>query len=94
MTCFLELMYAGRIISHTWRIYFDKKLSTVLTKLERIHEKLICLNVVRPMKIKMNMYFIIGIIIHFVAHNIFLINWFIDSFRDKHAFIIMVIVNY
>jgi len=46
----------------------------VLTKLEAIHEKLIRLKVVGPMKIKMNFYFIIGIIVYFAA-NIQMLAW-------------------
>ncbi|XP_026809320.1 uncharacterized protein LOC113551308 [Rhopalosiphum maidis] len=50
--CCFELLMIGKFISNICRVFFDKKLSTVLTKLEKIHEKLIQLNVVRPIKIK------------------------------------------
>ncbi|KAL4111931.1 hypothetical protein QTP88_015797 [Uroleucon formosanum] len=49
-----ELALIGKFVSQIWRIFFDNQLSTVLTKLEKIHEKLIRLDVVGLMKIKIN----------------------------------------
>jgi len=60
----------GHVISHIWHLFIDKRLSMVLYKLETIHEILIKLNVVRPMKVKMNWFYIIGIILNFIAFNI------------------------
>ncbi|XP_050058255.1 uncharacterized protein LOC126550513, partial [Aphis gossypii] len=45
LSCF-ELMLVGKFISTICRLFFDNQLSTVLTKLETIHEKLIQLNVI------------------------------------------------
>jgi len=72
ISCF-GLYLIGNIVNHCGRIYFDNQLSMVLTKLETIHEKLIRLNVVGPMKIKMNNYFIIGIIAHVIAPIVWMI---------------------
>lgn len=69
ISCF-ELSFVGRFICHVWRIFFDNQLSMVLTKLEAIHEKLIRLKVVGPMKIKMNRYIIIGIILNGITYVI------------------------
>jgi hypothetical protein len=48
------LMMIGKFISIIWRVFFDKKLSIILFKLKKNHEKLIRLNMAGPMKIKMN----------------------------------------
>ncbi|XP_060869244.1 uncharacterized protein LOC132944090 [Metopolophium dirhodum] len=61
ISCF-ELIYIGKFVSHIWRILFDSQLSIVLTKLETIHEKLIHLNVVGPINIKIYWIYIIGFI--------------------------------
>ncbi|CAI6359288.1 unnamed protein product [Macrosiphum euphorbiae] len=49
--CCNELFLIGRFVSQIWRIFFDNKLSMLLTKLESIHEKLLRLNVKGLMKI-------------------------------------------
>ncbi|KAF0762747.1 Uncharacterized protein FWK35_00004675 [Aphis craccivora] len=49
INCF-EFVMIGHVISHIWHLFIDKRLSMVLYKLETIHEILIKLNVVRPMK--------------------------------------------
>ncbi|CAI6348713.1 unnamed protein product [Macrosiphum euphorbiae] len=64
MICCFELIFIGKFVSQIWRFFFDSQLSIVLTKLETIHEKLIRLSVVGPIKIKMNWIFIIGIIVN------------------------------
>jgi len=51
ISCF-ELCFIGRFICKIWRIFFDYSLSTVLTTLETVHEKLIRLNVDGLKKIK------------------------------------------
>ncbi|XP_060871775.1 uncharacterized protein LOC132945951 [Metopolophium dirhodum] len=61
ISCF-ELIYIGKFVPLIWRILFDSTLSIVLTKLETIHEKLIRLNVVGPINIKMYWIYIIGFI--------------------------------
>ncbi|XP_060847128.1 uncharacterized protein LOC132926751 [Rhopalosiphum padi] len=45
ITCF-ELMLIGKFASNMCRIFFDEQLFLTLTKLEKIHEKLIQMNVV------------------------------------------------
>jgi len=52
ISCY-ELMI-GKFISIIWRVFFDKKLSIILFKLKKNHEKLIRLNMAGPIKIKMN----------------------------------------
>ncbi|CAI6350550.1 unnamed protein product [Macrosiphum euphorbiae] len=63
ISCF-ELIFIGKFLPYIWRIFFDNQLSIVLTKLETIHEKLLRLNVVGPITIKMNWIYIIGIILN------------------------------
>ena len=63
ISCF-ELIFIGKFVSHIWRIFYDNKLSIVLTNLETIHEKLIRLNVVGTINIKINWIYIIGIILN------------------------------
>jgi len=63
ISCF-ELIIIGKFISHIWHIFFDNQLSIVLTKFETIHEKLIRLNVVDPINIKINWIYITGIIVN------------------------------
>jgi len=84
MICCFELMLIGRFISHIWRLFFDNRLSIVLTTLETIQEKLIKLNVVKPMKLKNNWFIIIGIIVYFIIMNIPLIHWIITEFRYSY----------
>jgi len=96
MIFFYETMYIGNVVSKMWRIFFDNQLSLVLTKLEAIHEKLIHMNMVKPMKIKMNKLFITGIIIHFISSNVVRIQYiifacFVDT--DLTLGISMVIIN-
>lgn len=69
----IELIYIGQVISHVWHIFIDNQLSVVLSKLETIHEILIQLNMVRPMKIKMNWLCILGIILNFIGFNFYLV---------------------
>eukprot|EP00102_Acyrthosiphon_pisum_P026142 XP_016663352.1 PREDICTED: uncharacterized protein LOC100571686 isoform X1 [Acyrthosiphon pisum] len=63
ISCF-EIIFIGKFVSHIWRIFYDNKLSIVLTNLETIHEKLIRLNVVGTINIKINWIYIIGIILN------------------------------
>ncbi|KAL4111930.1 hypothetical protein QTP88_015796 [Uroleucon formosanum] len=72
-----ELSLIGKFVSHSWRIFFDDQLSIVLTKLETTHEKMIGLNVVGPIKIKMNWIPIIGVflnVIGIIVHTIWITN--------------------
>ncbi|CAI6364232.1 unnamed protein product [Macrosiphum euphorbiae] len=59
MMCCFEIRLTGKVVPYMCRIFFDNQLSVILTKLEAIHEKLIHLNVIRPMQIKINWLFII-----------------------------------
>ncbi|KAL4111929.1 hypothetical protein QTP88_015795 [Uroleucon formosanum] len=75
ISCF-ELSLIGKFVSHSWRIFFDDQLSIVLTKLETIHEKLIRLNVVGRMKIKINWISIVVIFLNvteIVAYTVWII---------------------
>ncbi|KAE9537371.1 hypothetical protein AGLY_006394 [Aphis glycines] len=54
-------------------IYIEQVLFVVLSKLKTIHGALIELNVVRPMKIKMNWLCTIGIFLNFTGFNIHLL---------------------
>jgi hypothetical protein len=64
-----------------------------LTKLEKIHEKMIRLNMTGPMKIKMNWFFIIGITVHVIASFITVLLWI--KINTKHVLISdMVIIYY
>ncbi|XP_026807045.1 uncharacterized protein LOC113549785 [Rhopalosiphum maidis] len=74
ITCY-EFMFIGTFIAIVWRIFYDKKLSIILTKIEKIHEKLIRLNVARPMKTIMNWFFIIGITLHVIANITIILLW-------------------
>jgi len=91
ISCY-ELSVIGRFMSQIWRIFYDNQLSTVLTELETIHEKLIRLNVEGLKKIK-NMNWI-SIVITIVNVMIVIISttWMI---MHKHLFEIkdMVISN-
>jgi len=88
ISCF-ELYFLGNIICRFWRLYFDYQLSMMLTKLQTIHEKLIRLKVVGPMKIKMNCYFIIGIIIYVIANFITPLVWMkVQTLFDKKDLVI------
>lgn len=75
ISCY-ESMLIGPVFSNVWRLLFDNKLSVVLTKLEGIHDKLIHLNVAKPMKIKFNWLSIFGVLVHFITFNMFR-NYFI-----------------
>jgi len=88
MICFYETAYIGRILSNMWRIFFDNKLSVVLIKLEGIHDKLIRLNVVRPMKVKMHWLLCFGILVHFIAYNMRTVYWIIVQLRFPNMIIL------
>jgi len=93
ISCF-ELIYIGQVISHVWHLFIDNKLSVVLSKLETIHETLIQLNVVRPMKVKMNWFFIIGIILNCIGFNIHLVVTIIRNyFQVVQSLLTPVIIN-
>ncbi|CAI6347676.1 unnamed protein product [Macrosiphum euphorbiae] len=65
MICCFELIFTGKFVPYIWRIFFDNQLSIVLTKLETIHENLIRLNVIGPIRIKLiNWITVIGIIVN------------------------------
>jgi len=82
ITCF-ELMLIGKFASNMCRIFFDEQLFLTLTKLEKIHEKLIQMNVVRPIKLKINWFIIIGFILYFLPYNIRMIYWLIYHQYDN-----------
>jgi len=69
MSCF-EFVVIGQVISHMWHLFIDKKLSMALSKLEAVNKILIQLNVVRPMKVKMKWFFIVGVILNCIGFNI------------------------
>jgi len=75
LMCCFEIIHSGKVIFNVWRLFFDEQLSVILTKLEATHEKMIHLNLVPNMQIKINFLFITGIIVHFITSNIFLIKW-------------------
>jgi len=91
ISCY-ELMIIGKFLSIIWRIIFDNQLSIILSKLEKIHEKLICLNMAGPMKIKINWLFIIGIIVHILAGMMIPLIWMQMHISDAEK-INMVIIN-
>jgi len=68
-------MMIGKFLSFIWRLFFDEKLSVILTKLEKVHEKLIHSNMVGAMKIKMNWFFIITITVKVIANIITPLLW-------------------
>lgn len=78
-------------VNTMWRIFFDIKLSVVLTKLEGIHEEIIRMNVVRPMKIKINWILAITVFIHCLFNNCRQIRLMIDI--NYIGVINMVIIN-
>jgi len=63
ISCF-ELTKVEKIVSPMVRLIYDNQLSIVLTKLETIHKKLIRLDMVGPINIKINWIHIIGIIVN------------------------------
>lgn len=65
--CF-EFSTIADFVNTVWRLFFDIKLSTVLAKLERIHEQLIRTNIVRPIKIKIHWILIVGIFLHIIGN--------------------------
>ncbi|XP_060874606.1 uncharacterized protein LOC132948235 [Metopolophium dirhodum] len=88
MICFYETIYIGRILSNVWRLFLDNKLSVVLIRLEGIHDKLIRLNVVRPMKVKMHWLLSFGILVHFIAFNMRTMYWIIIQLRFPNMIIL------
>jgi len=92
ISCF-ELTIIGKFISIIWRVFFDNQLSTILSKLETIYEKLIRLSLVGPMKIKMNWFFIIGITVNILANVIIPIFWMTITKPVNAKVIDMVIIN-
>ncbi|XP_060847103.1 uncharacterized protein LOC132926717 [Rhopalosiphum padi] len=80
--CCYELMIVGKFVSIIWRIFFDNQLSIILSKLEKIHEKLIRLNMVEMIEIKMNWFFIIGIIVHILSSIITPLLWLYISIKN------------
>lgn len=77
-SCF-EFMMVGKFISTICRVFFDNQLSTVLIKLESIHEKLIQLNVVRPIIIKIDWFTAVGILginLYFSTYNMSMFFWY------------------
>jgi len=83
ISCY-ELTFIGKIICYIWRMLFDNLLSTVLTKLTTIHEKLIRLNVSQLTKMKnMNwisiVMFIVNVMVVILSSTLFLI-------MHKHLF--------
>lgn len=88
MICFYETAYIGRFLSIMWRLFFDNKLFVVLIKLEGIHDKLIRLNVVRPMKVKMHWLISFGILVHFIAYNMRTMYWIIIQFRFSNMILL------
>jgi len=92
MCCF-EIICTGKVVSYMCHIFFDNQLSVILAKLEATHEKLIHLNVIRPMQIKINWLFITVTTVHFIASNIITINWIILRYmRNKIYEVSMVII--
>lgn len=85
LSCF-ELMLVGKFISTICRLFFDNQLSTVLTKLETIHEKLIQLNVVRPINIKIDWFTVVGILginLYFLTYNMSMLFWY--KYKSHHT---------
>lgn len=69
-------------------------LSVVLTKLEKINNKLIRLNVIGPIKIKINWLLIFRIIVHFIESNANSIYSVVIIFRVLHMnYLSSVIIN-
>jgi len=85
-----ELVFVGRCLPQVWRIIFDSQLSVILTKIEKIHEKLIRLNVVGPMKLKMNHSFKIGFIVNVTTIFLLPIVW--TTVHSKHIRIIEMVI--
>jgi len=79
-----ELNFIGKFVSNIWRLFLDNQLSIVLTKLETVHEKLILMNVVRPMKIKRKGFLILGIIVHLIGFNIHQISGIIHNIQNTN----------
>lgn len=63
----LELSCIGDSVSSVWRLFYDVRMSAVLSKLEKIHETLIRLNVVTPMEIQINWLVASGVFVHFIG---------------------------
>ncbi|KAE9537370.1 hypothetical protein AGLY_006393 [Aphis glycines] len=85
LSCF-ELMLVGKFISTICRLFYDNQLSTVLTKLETIHEKLIQLNVVRPINIKIDWFTVVGILginLYFLTYNMSMLFWY--KYKSHHT---------
>lgn len=61
ISCF-EIYVIGKFLSYIWRLLYDNQLSIIMTKLETIHEQLLRLNMVGPINIKINLFYVIGII--------------------------------
>ncbi|XP_022169719.1 uncharacterized protein LOC111033335 [Myzus persicae] len=88
------MYFIGKFMCQIWRIFFDNQLSMILTRLEAIHEKLIRLKMVNPMKMKINRYFIIGIIANVIAYVITPILWVIIQTRFNEQIMgIMLFLN-
>ncbi|XP_022180068.1 uncharacterized protein LOC111040455, partial [Myzus persicae] len=92
LICCFQLHFIGKLICPIWRIFFDNHLSMVLTKLETIHEKLIRLKVVGPIKMKMNWFFIIGIIVNVIAYVISPLVWVIIQTRFNQKLMVIKIM--
>ncbi|CAI6356930.1 unnamed protein product [Macrosiphum euphorbiae] len=81
LSCY-ELTLIGKFICKIWCMFFDNSLSTVLTTLETVHEKLIRLNVDGLKKIKNINWISISIII--VNIMVILITTTIWMIMHKH----------
>lgn len=94
-----ELMMVGKFISTICRVFFDYQLSIVLTKLESTHEKLIQLNMVRPIKIKIDWFAVVGILgisLYFLTHNMSIFFWYRYKSRSTNTLFnlrLMVIID-
>lgn len=94
MGCY-EVTIIGKFISILWRVFFDNQLSIILSKLQKIHKKLIRLNLVGLIKTKINWYLIIGIIVNIIANIITPTLFWITISTTKTLIILkVVIVNY
>ncbi|CAI6352765.1 unnamed protein product [Macrosiphum euphorbiae] len=95
ISCY-ELSFIGRFICKIWRIFFDNSLSTVLTTLETVHEKLIRLNVDGLKKIKnINWISIVIIIVNIMVIIISSTIWIImqKHMLDIIDMVIIVVLN-